>query len=242
MITAIKKVLRHIYHWGGSRKRYKIVKNSIKIQKYKTMRCGNEYGGFDVFSEPLLSKDNIVVYSFGIGEDLSFSEDILKNFSAEIYAFDPTPKAINYVKNSAICQNAKFHFCDCALSSEDGKDTFYLPINENYVSGSMIKFNHTKDQGIKINKKRLKTIINELGHEKIDILKIDIEGSEFDVIDDIISTNIVFEQLCLEVHDRFFEDGSIKLENLMTQLSNAGFILVSMSDTLEALTFILDKK
>ena len=47
---------------------------------------GTEYGGFYVEND-LMAKHNIV-YSFGIGQDLSFSESLLNRFDCEIFAFD----------------------------------------------------------------------------------------------------------------------------------------------------------
>jgi FkbM family methyltransferase len=38
--------------------------------------------------------------------------------------------------------------------------------------------------------KTLKDIMNELGHEHIDVLKMDIEGSEYDVLENILNENI----------------------------------------------------
>lgn len=163
----------------------------------------------------------------------------MKNFNAEIYAFDPTPKAIEYVKKSNLYFKRGFSFFEYALGVDDGEDVFYLPENENYVSGSLCQHDSLKTQGIKIEKKRLKTIMTELGHKKIDILKIDIEGSEFEVIDNIIEDNIDFSQLCLEIHDRFFDDGLIRLEKMLKKLKGAGYILISMSDNIQELTFIL---
>lgn len=49
--------------------------------------------------------------------------------------------------------------------------------------------------------------MNELGHEEIDIVKMDIEGSEFKVIDDMMNPDleaIEFQLLCVETHERFF--------------------------------------
>lgn len=215
-----------------------MINKAIDITRYKTIRCGNEYGGFEVFEKNLLGK-KIIVYSFGIGEDLSFSEDILKHFvGVEIYAFDPTPKAVNYVKNSALYSRTEFHFYDYALTDGDGEDVFFLPQNENYVSGSLYQAKHLKSNGIKVQKKKLRTIMNELGHNKIDLLKMDIEGSEFDVIDNLIDERIEFAQLCIEVHDRFFKDGDIKLKHMLKKLKNAGFNLINMSDDLQEFTFV----
>ena len=73
----------------------------LKIQNrgIRTVRLGNKYGGFNVVDSMFLELNRkIVVYSFGIGEDLSFSEGVLSTFPAEVWAFDPTPKSIKYVE------------------------------------------------------------------------------------------------------------------------------------------------
>jgi hypothetical protein len=41
-----------------------------------------------------------------------------------------------------------------------------------------------------------------LGHTKIDLLKIDIEGAEYEVIQDIAVTMILPQIICLEFHKR----------------------------------------
>lgn len=54
-----------------------------------------------------------IVYSLGIGEDLSFSEKIIADTNCSIFAFDPTPKSIKYVKESEIYKNPRFKFYTC---------------------------------------------------------------------------------------------------------------------------------
>lgn len=223
----------------GRRKRYDFIKEYISIQNRKTIMCGNNYGGFAVYP-PVLEGKNILVYSFGIGEDLGFSEDVLKNFQAKIYAFDPTPRSIDFVKNSSLYGRAEFYFKNYALGGADGEEIFYLPKNKEWVSGSMEQLDGLETQGIKIEKRKLKTIMNEQGHSRIDLIKMNIEGAEFDALENILDENIEFVQLCMEVHDRFFKDGNIKLKNVLSKLNAAGYILVSLSDNLRALTFVKD--
>ena len=63
---------------------------------------------------------------------------------------------------------------------------FYLPSNEDYVSCSLEKgMKGTKF--INVNVRTLKTIMKELNHSKIDLLKMDIEGTECDVIENMIN-------------------------------------------------------
>ena len=86
--------------------------------------------------------------------------------------------------------------------------------------------------------KRVKTIMQELNHEKIDLIKMDIEGSEFDVVEDMCLSGIQFCQLCVEVHDRFFKDGYKRLKKMIKMLNEMGYEIVSISDTKEELTFM----
>ena len=45
--------------------------------------------------------------------------------------------------------------------------------------------------------------MSDLHHQQIDLLKLDIEGSEYRVLDEILESQIEF-------HDRFYDDGSKK--------------------------------
>ena len=223
-------------------KSFFILKKSIHIQIKKTIRCGDRYGGFNVYADQFIKeKSQILVYSFGIGENLTFSDDILKEFSAQVFAFDPTPKAINYVENHVLFSNHKFHFFNWGVSSQDGLDVFFLPKDERHVSGSIIQHSSLKNEGIEVIVKKLGTIMRELGHNKIDLLKMDFVGLVFDVIDNILDENITFGQLCLEVHNRFFEDGNARLEKLFRKLNDEGFELVDMSKSLQEFTFVNEK-
>ena len=55
---------------------------------------GNDYGGF--YLNPNIIKDGSTIYSFGIGEDISFDKAVLEAHSVQIFGFDPTPKSIKW--------------------------------------------------------------------------------------------------------------------------------------------------
>ena len=74
--------------------RYNHLKVSIIIEK---KWYGNNYGGF--YANPDLINQDSIVYSFGIGADISFDEAIIKNHNCTVYGFDPTPKSIDWIKN-----------------------------------------------------------------------------------------------------------------------------------------------
>ncbi|WP_026663146.1 FkbM family methyltransferase [Butyrivibrio proteoclasticus] len=197
---------------------------------------GNDYGGFSV--APDLVRTRGIVYSFGIGEDLSFSEDMLKKFDVSIFAYDPTPKAIHFVKNHELSKNSKFAFFAEGISDKDGMMAFHLPCKEERVSGSCIVHEGLMEDSIEVPMHSLQTILKKNGHSSITVLKLDIEGSEFSVIENLRAKDFVFDQLCVEIHDRFFEDGYERVYRLCKKMIEMDYSLISISDSCEELTFI----
>ena len=126
------------------------IKKFLKVQYSETTicKCGNDYGGFNVvsvFLDAVSKERRAIIYSFGIGEDLSFSEDLYAKWDCEIYAFDPTPKASQYVQGSAMIKKEKFHFYECGLSDVDGIGEFHLPKDQVFVPEHLVKGRKTEE-------------------------------------------------------------------------------------------------
>lgn len=207
----------------------------IKLQvKTPTRYFGNEYGGYAVAPNTL--QERSIVYSFGVGEDISFDLDIMQQCNAEVYAFDPTPKSIKWVRKQDLPSN--FHFFTYGLSNKNGSEKFYLPKNTNYVSGSVLPSDRLKSEYIEVEMYRLSTIMKNLQHDKVDILKMDIEGSEYMVIPDILSYALDISQICLEVHGRFYKNGIAKTRRLVKLLNQHEYYIIYISDSFEELTFL----
>jgi FkbM family methyltransferase len=83
----------------------------------------------------------------------------------------------------------KINFYDYGLYIKDDIMKFYKPSNEDYVSHSVVK-GMKGEKFINVKVKSLNTIMVELKHDRIDLLKIDIEGCECDVIDKMINDKI----------------------------------------------------
>lgn len=196
---------------------------------------GNDYGGFFV-ADNYLTKDS-VVYSFGVGEDISFDESLISKYGCSVYAFDPTPRSIQWItKNNT---PSLLHFFPYGLDDKTGIVEFLLPKNDNHVSGSVIdQLNVDKYKKVKVPMKCLTDIVQDLKHNKIDVLKMDIEGSEYKVLDSILAAPVNIKQILIEIHERFFKDGKGKTKHLVTTLKNNGYELFGISDGMEELSFI----
>lgn len=238
----IKKIYLQIRGWDIRGAWYSLVRRkylNLDSNQFEVSLYGNLYNGFRVYESDLKKSSIPIVYSFGIGEDLSFSERLMLNIKPQIYAYDPTPRAIEYVKQHSLFQNELFHFFPFGLSDKDETSSFFLPSNDSHdCSGSAIHCNHLKGERIDVEMKCLNTIIRENRHTHIDLLKLDIEGSEFEVINSLKECTVPINQICLEIHDRFFENGLNKLRNCLATLREMNYLLISISYSEQELTFI----
>lgn len=209
-------------------------KHLKKDGKFPHEWYGNTYGGFYVHPH-LLNKESIV-YSFGIGEDISFDLAIAEKHQCPVHCFDPTPKSIRWIKQQSLPTSIQFQ--EYGIASHSGMVDFYLPQNPDHVSGSLIQQkNIDTKQKVTVQMKSLKDIMTELNHTFIDVLKMDIEGSEYEVLEDIIQQDIAIHQILVEFHDRFFPNPQ-KSIHTVRMLRNAGYELFAVSDSMEEVSFI----
>ena len=113
-----------------------------------------------------------------------------------------------------------------------------MPRNKSYVSGSEFARNDLEDEFVEVPMKDIGTITKELGHSHIDVLKMDIEESEFAVIDIFENLMVEIDQICLETHQRLFDDGLVKLEQMNDTLRKKGYVLIWFSDRNEEFTYV----
>lgn len=80
--------------------------------------------------------------------------------------------------------------------------------------------------------------MQQLGDTKIDVLKIDIEGGEYDVLPDILSSGFTINQLLLEFHHAYATIPYAKTLDAVTQIKRAGFDLFYISERTYEMSFI----
>jgi FkbM family methyltransferase len=170
-----------------------------------------------------------VVYSVGVGLDISFDLALIARFGCQVWAFDPTPISIQWIANQQLPQG--FHFSPYGVAAYDGTATFQLPV-KNRVSFTMMPNPESKSaaEGLVY---RLGSILGKLGHQRVNLLKLDIEGTEYSVIQDLVKEAIPIDQLLVEFHHRWMKDSDavqLTVESLKT-LAGAGFELFHISPT-----------
>ncbi|HXH99843.1 MAG TPA: FkbM family methyltransferase [Sphingobacteriaceae bacterium] len=196
---------------------------------------GNDYGGFFVY--PDILNEHSIVYSFGIGEDISFDKDIIAKHGCAVFGFDPTPKSIAWIENNSI--PSQFSFFPYGIDDVTGIKTFFLPKNKNHVSGSVVEVDTiSKLDAIDVCMKSFADIIKDLGHNEIDVLKMDIEGSEYKILPTILNSNVVVKQILIEFHHRMIKNGAKLTYDSIELLDRHGYKLFAFSKSKEELSFI----
>lgn len=199
---------------------------------------GNEYGGF--YINPNIIDNNGIVYSFGIGEDISFDEAIMRNHNCTVFGFDPTPKSVEWCSHQNFPDN--FQFLSYGIAKKSGVTTFHLPSNPNHVSGSVIDHSKVNRQNqIEVKMKSFEEIQKMLNHQKIEVIKMDIEGSEYEVIDCILQHNIAITQIVVEFHERFFANGKIKSKKFIKSMNQKGYKIFAFSNSYEEVSFVKEE-
>ncbi|SEQ19126.1 FkbM family methyltransferase [Neolewinella agarilytica] len=204
------------------------------LANYEAEWYGNANAGF--FVCPELVPENAIVYSIGTGMDISFDRSMLAKHNCKVFAFDPTPKSINWVSQQEIPEG--FTFTPLGIGDKNETTTFFLPENDAYVSGSVVG-NTQVDQSkrIEVELRTLHHLAAANGHQHIDVLKMDIEGSEYQVIPEILGSGVTVGQLLLEFHHRMVEGGEAKTRKTMDLLRKQGYLPFAYSDRLEEVSF-----
>jgi len=144
-----------------------------------------------------------VVYSFGVGDRIGWDLTMIRRFGVTVHAFDPTPASIAWVAGQQLPSRFVFH--DLGISNFDGVLDFYPPRRPGSTHFSQERRGWLFDRRPSVpgRVRRLATIMQELGHDRIDVLKLDVEGAEFEVVPDLIASGVEVDQLLVEIHYQF---------------------------------------
>jgi len=186
------------------------------------------YGGDHgwVVDESLLNRES-VIYSVGVGSNIDFDIELINSFGATVHAFDPTPRSIGWVKNQQLPKHFIFH--PFGLSAENGHMDFFPPSKASSTHFSPIDRYGNTNNVVRAPVKDIDTIASELNHKEIDLLKMDIEGAEYEVIEALPKNRVAINQILIEFHHMYKGIPISKTVDAISTLSNLGFELFNIS-------------
>jgi hypothetical protein len=191
------------------------------------IRVGRNYDGGYVISG-FLMKQSAVLLSFGINDDWSFEEDFYKKTGIGCYGFDFSVTKKLFLKRGF--QQIRFFFGDIIKRrtidwSRIGQASHHFQLYRAF--GRFFKKNKFLSFGIDSSTHGCFKSLDDILKEYLEpfgniFLKVDIEGYEFKIMDDILKNKQRFHALAMEIHNIHGDEPRFK--ELMEKLKSGYYV------------------
>jgi FkbM family methyltransferase len=197
---------------------------------------GTAYGAWAILRDQLSANSRVI--SAGVGEDVSFDLALIEKYGCTIHALDPTPKSIQWVRENI--RDPRFVLHACALSASDEPLRLFLPTKDIYVSASCRAGRHTSNEYVDVPAVTLPAFLDQLGFDEVDVLKMDIEGAEYGVIEHGLRSGAFdrVRQLLIEFHHYHPVFGIGATRRAVRALRDAGWRIAWVSPSHHELLFV----
>lgn len=212
---------------------------------------GSRYGGWTLPEKALSAESRC--YLFGAGEDISFDIALIREFGAEVHVFDPTPRAKTHVEGLIIATRSgqpfpvnrdpeinyqietqdleKLHFHPIGIWSKAENLRFYAPANPDHVSHSAVNLQRT-DNYFEADVQPLDQLMQQLGHSLPDLVKLDIEGAEYEALGAMLAADLRPNHLLVEFDEGnqpLDQDAPKRIRTQIEALRAAGYRIAHLS-------------
>ena len=182
-----------------------------------------------------------VVYSLGVGDNIDFDLEAIDRFGATVYAFDPTPFAEEWVASQELPE--QFHFRPWAASGADGSLRLYRRVNtrgrRNKVMWTAEADAGDEEDFVDAPAYTIDSMMQKLSHDRVDLLKMDVEGAEYDIIDGLTPGQGLPRQVLVEFHHRFPGIHKKRTLDSINRLRELGYRIFDVSRTGREIGFVL---
>lgn len=178
--------------------------------------------------------DQPIVYDYGLGMDISWPLHMIKTKRAQVWGFDVTTESVKYLQAEEAAGRipAEFHWVKQLLGKSNEPVRLTIPEKDGFASfGAADKVANNRGKYVQFPAQTLTSAMAANGHDVIDILKLDVEGAEFDVIKHWQQSEFAEEamlpacQLLVEHHQRFYpQDGAQRMRDMKSALRFLGFV------------------
>ncbi len=206
-VIATREIIKHEKLKAGRRQgsnnhiQYLRVQPWFKCNGDNTLRINYE-----------LTEDSIV-FDLG-GYKGEFASAIMNKYDCNIFIFEPIPAFYNIILEK-FSNNKKLHPYCIGLYDKTIKKQISLSDN-----GSSIYIGNTATLEIQL--KNIIEFLDENNFTHIDLIKINIEGAEFELLECLINNDRikVFQNIQVQFHDFIIDNAESRMRNIQNQLSN----------------------
>ncbi len=197
-------------------------------------RFGTRYGGWWIDTRHIGEAPLLV--DCGLGLDISFSVAFLRRFPrARVVGIDPNPHALEYCR--ARCPPGMLILDRAFWTTNNETVIFHLPRPPEHlpkgadgVSGSLDPSHPYVVGGERIEARtiNLEQLLLDAGHEECSVLKLDIEGAEYALLETLCATGQIRRagQVLVEFHHGHIDRTLADTMHAITSLKAAGFSLM----------------
>jgi FkbM family methyltransferase len=161
----------------------------------KMLRLGTYYGGWWI---PKVEPDAGAAICVGAGLDVSFDLE-LRRLGYRVYTVDPTPAAMDYVRNTA----PELTLVPVGVWDKSGEVEFDQPWADK-TTWAVASAGSGSEPTTRFPVTTVRDLLASLDEPEPAILKLDIEGAEHDVIRSIICDKVRPACICIDFDDQRF--------------------------------------
>lgn len=142
-----------------------------------------------------------------------FAASMINKYDCTVFVFEPIPQFYNIIVNKFSGNRNVRPYC---FGLSDTTSVEKISMTDN-TSSLFIKDNNA----VTINLKSATEFIRENDINRIDLIKINIEGSEYALLESLIQNNLItrFKNIQVQFHDFIIENARARMENIQQQLS-----------------------
>lgn len=216
MLSRIKKAVKILINYDSKNKEIVIPNRNDIIQRDRVLPWVAAKGDETLRLNYNLN-DKSVVFDVG-GYKGEFATDIFCKYNATIYTFEPI-KSFFQIIQTKFSNNDKVKSYNYGLGGKDEEMQISMSDNSSSV------FLKTEDSET-IQLKSIVNFIKENNIESVDLIKINIEGGEYELLEALLENNLisVFKNIQVQFHDFLLEDGKERMHKIQENLSKTHFL------------------
>jgi FkbM family methyltransferase len=200
----------------------RIARRARTIESQDLVTLGSAYGGWTVPADSIT--EDWICYCVGAGSDVSFDLALIETFGCRVWCADPGEDSERLVLDTAARQ-PRLSFARVALAPADGVVRMFRAADPQSSSLSAMNLQRGRST-VDVPGRSLPSLMAENGHAHVDLLKLDIEGAEYPVLESLDLVALGVRVLCVELHRTVATGRALAL---VDRLRRQGFVAVSRS-------------